>query len=79
MEPRIAKLEAHMEQVKDSLAKLSDVPSDLATLKERSTHLATKLEVSDMGNSIGARVQRNMYIIAGSIGVLTLVLKFVPV
>lgn len=42
MEPRVAKLEAHMENVRAELGKLSSVPADLATLKERVAHLPSK-------------------------------------
>ncbi|WP_313534354.1 hypothetical protein [Sphingomonas sp.] len=42
MEPRVAKLEAHMENVRAELGKLSTVPADLATLKERVAHLPSK-------------------------------------
>lgn len=42
MEARVAKLEAHMEHVRSDISKLADVPADLATLKERITHLPSK-------------------------------------
>lgn len=42
MEPRIAKLEAHMEHVRADLGKLADVPSSLAALTERVAHLPAK-------------------------------------
>lgn len=42
MEARVAKLEADMDHVKRSLDRLADVPADLATLKERTSHLPTK-------------------------------------
>lgn len=42
MEPRIAKLEAHMEHVRAELAKLATVPVDIATLKTKVEHLPGK-------------------------------------
>ena len=42
MEPRIAKLEAHMEHVRAELAKLAAVPVDIATLKTKVDHLPGK-------------------------------------
>ncbi len=42
MEPRIAKLEAHMEHVRAELAKLAAVPVDIATLKTKVEHLPGK-------------------------------------
>lgn len=42
MYERVAKLEAHMEHVREDLGKLSGVPATLATLNERVSHLPTK-------------------------------------
>lgn len=42
MEPRVAKLEAHMEHVRAELAKLSTMPVEIATVKERVSHLPSK-------------------------------------
>jgi len=44
MEPRIAKLEAHMEHANKQLDKLSDVPAILARIEERLNHTPTKIE-----------------------------------
>ena len=70
MEPRIATLEAHMEQVKESLGKLASVPEDLATLKERTSHLSTKAElhteITTQLDRLGTRLQRQV-VITGSI------------
>lgn len=70
MESRIATLEAHMEQVKESLAKLTSVPEDLATLKERTSHLSTKAElhteITTQLDRLGTRLQRQV-VITGSI------------
>lgn len=70
MESRIATLEAHMEQVKESLAKLASVPEDLATLKERTSHLSTKAElhteITTQLDRLGTRLQRQV-VITGSI------------
>ena len=79
MEPRIAALEADMKHVKDSLAKLGDVPADLATLKTQALHTATKLDVSAMGNDLATRVQRQMYIIGALLAILATILRFLPV
>lgn len=72
MEPRVAKLEAHMEHVRADLAKLTNVPADLAELKAKVAELPTK-------DWIGSHF-RNW--IVGGVGFLTLVslaLKFVHV
>lgn len=45
VEPRVARLEAHMEHVREDMTKLSGVPSDLSALKERVSHLPTKDEL----------------------------------
>lgn len=42
VEPRIARLEAHMEHVRAELAKLGSMPVQLAELKVRVDHLPTK-------------------------------------
>ena len=42
MEPRIARLEAHMENVRGELVKLATVPVDLAIVKTRVEHLPGK-------------------------------------
>ena len=42
MEARVAVLEAHVEHIRGDLAKLSNVPTDLAVLKTRVDHLPTK-------------------------------------
>lgn len=42
MEPRVKALETHMEYVRRDLERLSSVPADLATVKERVSHLPTK-------------------------------------
>lgn len=42
MEARVAKLEAHVEHIRDDLGKLAGVPIDLATLKTRVDHLPSK-------------------------------------
>ena len=53
MEPRVAKLEAHMEHVRTELAKLADVPVDLAILKTKVEHLPGKgFIVSAAGTTI---------------------------
>lgn len=42
MEPRVKALETHMEYVRRDLERLASVPADLATVKERVSHLPTK-------------------------------------
>lgn len=70
MEARVAKLEALMEGVRADLGKLSDVPADLAGVKERLNHLPTKIEakkdLDDAVDKLGTRVQR-MVTIAGTL------------
>ena len=57
MEPRIAKLEAHMEHVLDELKKLAPVPERLARIEERVSHLPTKDELgSKLRNWVGGAV-----------------------
>lgn len=73
MEPRIAKLEAHMENVRSELSKLATVPADLAALKERSSHLPTKAEVkADLDSAVdrlGTRIQRQVGIVGAIVAV----------
>lgn len=42
MEPRIAKLEAHMEHVRSELVKLAPLPVQIGRLEERVLHLPSK-------------------------------------
>lgn len=42
MEPRIAKLEAHMEHVRTELTKLASLPVQVARLEEKVAHLPSK-------------------------------------
>lgn len=42
MEARVAKLEAHMEHVRDELRKLASVPADIAGMKSDIANLPTK-------------------------------------
>jgi hypothetical protein len=42
IEPRVAKLEAHMEHVRSSVDKLTGIPKDVAVLAERISHLPGK-------------------------------------
>lgn len=48
--PRVARLEAHMERVRDDLGKLSSVPADLARLTERVAHLPSKGYIAAWGS-----------------------------
>ncbi len=84
MEPRIAVLEADMKHVKEQLSKLSSVPADLATLKERTLHLPTKAEmqaeISAQLERLGSRMQRQVAITGGIftviLGAITLAARF---
>jgi hypothetical protein len=42
MEARIAKLEAHVEHILSAVSKLEDLPTKVAVLEERVSHLPTK-------------------------------------
>jgi len=42
MEARVAKLEAHMEHIREDVGRLKDVPVELAALKTKVDHLPTK-------------------------------------
>lgn len=85
MEPRVAKLEAHMEHVRSELGKLAGVPADLATVKERTGHLPTKAEmqseVSAQMERLGSRLQRQFTItgaiFTGILATITLALRFI--
>lgn len=63
MEARVAKLEAHMEHVRDDLKKLSSVPADLAEIKAKVDALPDK-------DWVGAKM-RNW--VGGGVAFLTLV------
>ena len=85
MEPRIAKLEASMDYVKAELAKLSAVPVDVATIKERLNHIPTTSEMSAAIDSavekMGVRTQRIVGIATAGVGatvaVITLAAKLI--
>ena len=74
MESRIAKLEASMDHVKSELSKLSTLPVDVATIKERLNHVPTSSEMSAAIEAaverIGSRTQRVVGIAAASLGAL---------
>lgn len=82
MEARIAKLEANMEHVKGELSKLSGVPADLATLKERTSHLPTKADMKDEVKTAidraASRVQRNIGIIGGIVAIAVAAINYLP-
>lgn len=82
MEPRIAVLEADMKHVKAQLDKLAGVPSDLATLKERTSHLPTKAEMqkdieAQLDRSAG-RVQRTIGITGGLVTLAVAAINYLP-
>jgi hypothetical protein len=84
MEARVAKLEAHMEHVRGELAKLAQMPVEIAAIKERQGHLPTKDEARKMLDDgierLGSRVQRAVTIVGGAVtlllGLLAVALKF---
>lgn len=54
MEARVAKLEAHIEHVRDDLGRLAGVPADLASLKGDSTGLRTDFKrLEDVPTKLG--------------------------
>ena len=69
MEPRIAKLEVHMETVQAQLVKLAEVPVQLATLTERVAHLPSKGFVVSAAISTVAGVT-GLFVLLQKIGVL---------
>lgn len=82
MEIRIAKLEANMEHVKGELSKLSSVPADLATLKERTSHLPTKADMKDeikgAIDRTAGRVQRNFAIAGSATAIVVALINYGP-
>ena len=82
MEPRIAKLEAHMEQVRSELTKLSSVPVDVAAMKERLSHLPTKVEMKlDVDTAIdrsGSRTQRTIAIASAAVTIAVAAMNYLP-
>ena len=81
MEHRVTRLETHMESVRADLAKLTQMPADLAALKERVTHLPTRIEVkNDVDAAVdraGTRTQRTIMIVGGLVAVVVAALNFV--
>ena len=70
MEPRLAVLEAEMKHVKENLAKLGSVPTDLATLKERIAHLPGKgFVVTAAVSTVGALT--GILVLLSKLGVLS--------
>ena len=71
MEPRLAKLEAQMEAVRADLARLALLPADVASIKERLTHLPTRHEAkNDIKAAVdraGTRTQRTILILGSVI------------
>ena len=82
MEPRVAKLEAHMEHVRAELSKLADLPADLATVKERLLHLPTKADMKvDVDGAIdraGTRTQRTIAIASGAVTLAIAAINYLP-
>lgn len=64
MEARVAKLEADMAHALTRLDDLKAVPVDVATIKERLSHLPTKEEAKSLVETsidkAGTRIQRNI-------------------
>ena len=69
MEARIAVLEAHMENVRDEIRKLANVPADLATLKEKLEHVPTKTDL----HSLESELTKKMQIYLGLVGALIVI------
>lgn len=78
LEPRLAKLEAQMEAVRADLSKLTAVPADVATIKERLSHLPTRLDVkNDVDSAVdraGTRTQRTILLAGSIIGMIVAIL-----
>ena len=74
MEPRVAKLEAHVEHIRAEIGKLAPMPADLAAVRERLQHLPTKDEVKGAIDAatdrLGTRVQRTVAVIVGLAGLV---------
>lgn len=70
MEARVAVLEAHVEHIRGELAKLAGVPTDVATLKERVSHLPGKgfVVTAAMGTVGGLTA---ILILLGQLGLLS--------
>lgn len=66
MEARLARLEAHVENMRGEISKLGPVPTDLAILKTRVDHLPSK----------GFIVSSAITTVAAIVGLLTLLSKF---
>ena len=77
MEARLAKLEAHMEHVRGDLVKLADVPVQLATLIERSSHGASKQDLLDMERDLAKKVQIYLAIAVAIIAIVTFLPKLI--
>jgi hypothetical protein len=82
MEVRMAKLEAAMEYALAELGKLSGVPADVAVMKERLTHIPTRVEVrSDIETAIersAARTQRTVAIVGGLVTIAIAAINYLP-
>lgn len=82
MEARVAKLEANMEHVRSDLAKLATVPADVATIKERSSHLATKadvkVEITAAIDRSATKTQRTVQIVGALVAIAVAVINYGP-
>lgn len=71
-----------MEHVRSELGKLATVPSDLATIKERLTHLPTKSDMkTDVDGAIdraGTRTQRTIAIASGAVTLAIAAITYLP-
>lgn len=81
MEQRVTRLETHMEGVRADLAKLAQVPADVAALKERANHLPTRLEAkNDIDAAVdraGTRTQRTIVIVGSLVAVIVAILNYI--
>ncbi|RXZ35468.1 hypothetical protein EO081_07575 [Sphingomonas desiccabilis] len=82
MEPRIAKLEAQVAAIHSDLGRLTGVPVDLATVKERISHVPTRVEVkTDIEAAVdkaAARVQRTVAIVGGVVSLVVAAINYGP-
>jgi tetrahydromethanopterin S-methyltransferase subunit G len=82
MEARVSKLEALVEGVRADLAKLATVPADVATVKERLSHLPTKIEVRDdidkAMERAGTRMQRTVGVTGALVAIAVAAINYLP-
>ena len=70
LEPRVAKLEAHMEHVRTDLAKLAEVPTQLAALRAKVEELPTK-------DWMGQHLRNWIVGVGGLLTIVTVAIRFI--